>query len=466
MSGPLARLLGPLALLAPLALAAQPAAPVPTPAAAPVPGDQLTLTEAVLLAEQRDARVPVSLAITRADIARARLERAPLLPQLSASASVGYNTQEVDSEFFPAVDESYRDTTAALELRQAVFRWDMLSRWDRSDLRAELARIEEHGRVQDFLTRIVDRYSAVLEARAAQEFAEAEARSLAEEQRTIRDRESVGLATRTGVRETEARAALAEAELIGAQDRVLEAEQALAELIGPGYAPPQPLPPNPPPLGTATDSVEAFVALAQTQALEVQALALRRAIAESEVASAKAEALPQLDLIGRYSDDDSSDSPLGQQREASRIALQLSLPIYSGGAARHGLQAALAEEDSLRAQLDLARRQAAQEARNAWRAVDTAYRRLAALSAAADAATLALQATRDGVEIGRRTQLDLLAAQSAELRARRDLVLARYALLRALTRREAAIGDLRGEDVARLQTLFNRRVSGADTRQD
>ena len=140
MSGPLARLLGPLALLAPLALAAQPAAPVPTPAAAPVPGDQLTLTEAVLLAEQRDARVPVSLAITRADIARARLERAPLLPQLSASASVGYNTQEVDSEFFPAVDESYRDTTAALELRQAVFRWDMLSRWDRSDLRAELAR--------------------------------------------------------------------------------------------------------------------------------------------------------------------------------------------------------------------------------------------------------------------------------------------------------------------------------------
>ena len=176
--------------------------------------------------------------------------------------------------------------------------------------------------------------------------------------------------------------------------------------------------------------------------------------------------LPQLDLIGRYSDDDSSDSPLGQQREASRIALQLSLPIYSGGAARHGLQAALAEEDSLRAQLDLARRQAAQEARNAWRAVDTAYRRLAALSAAADAATLALQATRDGVEIGRRTQLDLLAAQSAELRARRDLVLARYALLRALTRREAAIGDLRGEDVARLQTLFNRRVSGADTRQD
>ena len=70
------------------------------------------------------------------------------------------------------------------------------------------------------------------------------------------------------------------------------------------------------------------------------------------------------------------------------------------------------------------------------------------------------------MEIGRRTQLDLLAAQSAELRARRDLVLARYALLRALTRREAAIGDLRGEDVARLQTLFNRRVSGADTRQD
>ena len=51
MSGPLARLLGPLALLAPLALAAQPAGPVPTPAAAPVPGDQLTLTEAVLLAE-------------------------------------------------------------------------------------------------------------------------------------------------------------------------------------------------------------------------------------------------------------------------------------------------------------------------------------------------------------------------------------------------------------------------------
>jgi len=414
-----------------------------------------SLTEVMERAQRFDARVPVSQAMYRADHARAALDRASLLPQVSATAGIGENSQSITSEFFGTYDESYQDSSLALQLRQPLFRWDLRSRWSRSTLRTELARSEEMARIQDFLTRVVDRYSGVLEAGAELSYATAEAEALRSELDTISDRAEVGLTTVTALRETQARAALAQANLLLADDALRQAEDALLELIGAPLPTLRPLPAQLPELPLAEADREAFVARAVESALEVRVAKLNLAIARSEVKSAIAEAAPKLDLVGELRDDDTSDSSIGQERESSRIGIELSIPLYAGGASYKALQAARADVENYAAQLELARRVAGQEARNAWRAVQTQYHRLDALSAAADAARIALDATRDGVEIGRRTQLDLLEARSALLRAERDHVLARYALLRAVARREAAIGDLDAEDPKRFETLFS-----------
>ncbi|MEN8719844.1 MAG: TolC family protein [Oceanococcaceae bacterium] len=401
-----------------------------------------------------DPRVPASLALSTGENARAALDRAPLLPQLSATADYGETKQKIDSNFFPSVDESFTDSSVALELRQSLFRWDMRSRWSRSDMREARVLADEILRREDFLLRVVDRYSAVLETQAGEAFARADLAALLEEQASIDDRLEAGRATITDQRDTQARRALAEAALLLAEDDRRNAEDALRELIGDPLPTLRALPETLPSFVAPVATLEAFIKTGRENAARVQVARLDLAIAESLITSAIAEAAPRVDLVGRLSTDDSSESLGGQQRDASRIGVQLNVPIYAGGAALKGLTAARADRDRAAAAYDLTQRQAEQEAYSAWRAVDSAQRRLTALAAAREAATLALEATRDGFDIGRRTQLDVLEAQSANLRAERDHTLARYALLRALARREAAVSDLHFNDFPRFDQLF------------
>lgn len=414
----------------------------------------MTLLEAVDRASKHDARVPISRAISRGDAERAALDRASLLPQLSLNAAVAENDQEISSVFFGTLQESWMDNRWSVELRQAVLRWDMRSRWNRTELRQALAITDEQLRIQDFLTRVIDRYCRVLETQADLAFAQAEVQALQREQDTVVDRQSVGLATLTAVRETQARFALAQANLLLAEDAKQQAEDALIELVGLPLPALQPLPEQLPVLPKPAADLAEFIRRSETSALAVRQAQLQLDIARSEVVSAKAEAAPQLDLVGSYRDEDSADFTLGQEVQASRIALELNVPLYAGGGARKALRAAQADVDSLDSQLELALRQARQEAQNAWRAVDTQYRRMHALATAQEAAELALAATEDGLDAGTRTQLDVLEARSARLSAQRDATLARYAALRALARQEAAAGDLREDDINRFQTLF------------
>lgn len=414
-----------------------------------------SLNEIMERAVDGDVRVAGSIAISASDDALADIERSSLLPSLSASASVAENDQQVSSDFFGSSDESYRDTSLSLQLRQAIFRWDMRSRWKRAELMHELARVDEIDRRQNFLNRVLDRYSAVLEAQAELDYAQAEQEALREEQDTIDDRVRVGLSTVTAQRETEARKALADANLLLAEDKALSAQWALEELLAGPVPTLKPLPEQLVRFEAPVAEEMAFIKLAQKTAYLVQHDALALAIAETEISSAIAEAAPKLDLVGQISEDDASESRIGQMRESSRIALELSIPLYAGGGAIKALKAARAQRDGAAAGLELNRRIAGQEARDAWRGVETAYRRLNALSAAKNAAQIALDATRDGFDVGRRTQLDVLEARSAVLRAERDQVLGRYAVLRALARRESAIGDLDFDDFSRFDTLFD-----------
>lgn len=420
----------------------------------PLTASAVTLSEVMQRAVEGDIRIPASLAISRSDDAMAAIERSSLLPSLSATASIAENDLTVSSDFFGTADEQYRDTSMSLTLRQAVFRWDMRSRWKRSRLMFELARVDEIDRRQNFLTRVLDRYSAILETQAELDFARAELEALSEEQDSIADRLRVGLSTVTAQRETEARMALAQANLLLAEDKAKSAEWALEELLAGPVPTLQPLPEKLARFAAPVEDEAGFVELARKTAYSVQRDALALAIAETQISSAIAEAAPKVDLVGTLSEDDTSELRIGQLRESSRIALELSVPLYAGGSAIKGLKAARANRDQADAVLELNRRVAAQEARDAWRGVETAYRRLDALIAASRAANIALDATRDGFDVGLRTQLDVLEARSAVLRAERDQILGRYAVLRALARRESAIGDLHSDDFPRFDLLF------------
>lgn len=181
--------------------------------------------------------------------------------------------------------------------------------------------------------------------------------------------------------------------------------------------------------------------------------ALGHEIARDEVAKFRALTSPSLDLFARIADDRmrgaSGYGPTAHVTANTRIVgLQLTIPLYTGGmrSAKRDEAIALAEKAQLDAQS--LRQEVLRQTQAAWLAVNTGLERVAAHEQALRSARSRLDATETGREVGARTTLDFLNAQSDYYQAQRNLLHTRYQLL--LDRlRLAAIGGELGEDELR-----------------
>lgn len=152
-------------------------------------------------------------------------------------------------------------------------------------------------------------------------------------------------------------------------------------------------------------------------------------------------AKPSVALTGQLLE--TRDPEIGFSRVDTRsIMLTFSMPIYAGGALdaeKHAAeQQAAARHDEL---LD-AQRQSRLDAVTAWQAFETANAQLTAIRTQIRAQRAAVRGVRDEAAVGERTTLnvlnadqELLHAQVNLVRAKRDQLLAAYAL-------KAATGEL------------------------
>ncbi|MCM0045510.1 MAG: TolC family protein, partial [Burkholderiaceae bacterium] len=118
---------------------------------------------------------------------------------------------------------------------------------------------------------------------------------------------------------------------------------------------------------------------------------------------------------------------------------------------------ALSLEDKARADLDTARRNAAQGARSAYLGMQSGLSQVRALEAAETSSKLALEANRLGYDVGVRINIDVLNAQQQLFSTRRDLAKARYETLLAGLKLKAAAGALAEADLAELNALLESR---------
>lgn len=179
-------------------------------------------------------------------------------------------------------------------------------------------------------------------------------------------------------------------------------------------------------------------------------------IARQEIEKFTAAGLPTVSLVAQAGGDRlSGDSAYGGngrvESNGGSILLQVSVPLYNGGmrSAKHDEAVALAEKARLEAAAT--RLAISQQVRASWRGVQSSQARIHARERALASAQLRLDATETGHEVGARTTLDLVNAQADRLRARRELLLAKYQALldRILLARaagELAEPQLRGID--------------------
>jgi outer membrane protein len=136
-------------------------------------------------------------------------------------------------------------------------------------------------------------------------------------------------------------------------------------------------------------------------------------------------------------------------RQAS-IALQASIPLFTGGMRSAQRHEAKALEHKAGADLDAADQQVRQQTRAAWLGLTTAAARVRALQRLFGSTQDRLGATRLGVEIGDRTALELLNAQADFLRSGTDFQKAQSDWLLADLQLGAVAGALSEADLERV----------------
>ncbi|WP_348671789.1 TolC family protein, partial [uncultured Abyssibacter sp.] len=188
---------------------------------------------------------------------------------------------------------------------------------------------------------------------------------------------------------------------------------------------------------------------------------LQAELAQLAIRTNESSRLPQLDLTASYGRNDTSESRIGQDAEEARVGLNLTVPIFTGGANVARLDAARATYLQRAEELRAARELAEAEVRSAWRTVRASRRRIAARERAVQSTRTALVAVRDGYEVGTRTLSDVLAAEQAALRAVQEFNAARHDYVVAVVDLKLAAGTVTDADLPKVDAVFTGENSGS-----
>lgn len=386
--------------------------------------------------------------------------RAALLPQIVGTW--GYQDQHEDgTEGFGElpkqdVDRDSDQRALAVTLDQTVFDWAAFKRFDQAGDQVALAQAQFRTAEQDLLLRTTETYFGVLAADDNLRFARAEKSSLERQLDQAQRRFDVGLSAITDVQEAQARYDLTTAQEIAFEQQLASAREALREITGSpseafGTAPLQPeIPlrlPEPP-------AVDAWLAAARSGNLDVVAATLEAQIADKGVSVARAGHYPTVGAQAQYQDADAKGGRFTGDLESETVGVQVRLPIFAGLATQSRVDEAQARHEQVKAQREGTVRSVERSTRDAWMGVQSGAARVKALRQAVVSSTTALEASETGLEVGTRTAVDVLNAQSGLYSAQRDYARARYDYLLSVLRLKAAAGSLGVEDLTQIDALL------------
>jgi outer membrane protein len=387
--------------------------------------------------------------------------RAGLLPSVSLSAGSVWNHQDMSTRAQTPADYTlrYNSNFYSVQLSQPLFRWQNWVQYKEAQLAVAVAEAQFTGAGQDLALRVAQAYFDVLLAQNSLETAQAQKKAIAEQLAQAKRNFEVGTSTIVDSHEAQARFDLTTAQEIAAESDLEVKRQILRQLTGkapdtlkalrPGVqiAPPQPA------------DMDKWVQSSEQGNVSVQAQQLSFEIATREVERNYANHLPSVDLVASFGKSSLSGAsnplmPVGSDTNAGTIGVQVSMPLFAGGALLSRDREAVALKEKARQDLENARRNAALSARQAYLGVSSGLAQVRALEAGLASSTSALDSNKLGYEVGVRINIDVLNAQQQVYATRRDLARARYDTIMAELKLKAAAGSLTEADLQQVNGLL------------
>lgn len=410
--------------------------------AAPAFADNLSDVYRAALAY--DASHAAAQAAYRAAQEKAPQARAGLLPNVGLNANARYNNS--DSSSFGGT--TYNSYGWGISAAQPIYRGQNFIAYDQAKLAVQLAENELKVAGQDLVLRSARAYFDVLLAQDGLEFIRAQKAAITEQLAAAKRNFEVGTATITDTHEAQARFDLATAQEIAAQNDLEIKRRALHTLSGKTVDTLAALSAKPVLATPMPAEMDAWVTRAQEQNLQVLISRQAKQIADQEIERARAGHHPTLDVAASYND--SRNQSFGGTQMDSKtgmIGLELAVPLYQGGLTSSQVREAVANQEKSRQQLEDAMRNAALQTRQAYLNVTSTEAQVRALEAALASSQKSLESTQLGLEVGVRTNVDVLNAQQQLTSAKKDLAAARYNFLLSVLNLKAAAGTLSAADL-------------------
>ena len=422
-------------------------------------GEQFSLRRALADALARDPQYQAALASARAEREALPQALAGYRPSVSLVGRGSYSEQDVrESGTITPGETSVAAYSYALEVAQPILRGAALREIQQARVALEQAEAAERAARQDLILRLAQAYLQVLQALDESELARAEREALAAQLELAEQRFERGLGNRNELNDARSGLAIARAREIQRRNELDDARLALKEIVGAevaglegfraDFTPSLPFPDQPAPWITAAE--------AQNPELRTRLLANR--IAQLEVDRQRATRLPTLDLTasaGRQSDDQTLFSEDRQEIDTAQVALELRMPLYSGGRTSSLIREAQARLTESVQQAEGERRRVERAVRSSFLGVVSTAELMDALKASLEAEEVRLQTRIEGLESGVDSQIEVLEAYQQYFAVRRDYAEVRLDYLVNRLSLQQAVGTLDERDLGELDRLLD-----------
>ncbi|MBC7520270.1 MAG: TolC family outer membrane protein [Sandarakinorhabdus sp.] len=340
-----------------------------------------------------------------------------------------------------------RTYTAGLQLQQSLYQGGRTRTGvSAAENRILAARARLRSTENTIVLNVVTAYVDVLRFARVVELNQSQVKVLEREQQQAKDRFEVGDLTRTDVAQSQARLAVAQSNLVVAENQLAAARQAYLRVVG---RLPEDLAPMPP-LPLLPDNAGLAVELARENSPALLAARFDEAAARYDVINLQQSRLPTIDAqlsgaVSKYQGGGGGSNFVRQGTFVTQDALvTATIPLWQRGNVGSLVRQAQQRRGQLMAVITSADRQTEESVVNSFNQLRAARAIIVANKVAVDANALAAEGVKQENQVGTRTIIEVLNAEQERLNsevnlvaARRDEQVAAYSLLSALGAAEA-----------------------------
>jgi outer membrane protein len=373
---------------------------------------------------------------------RKKAATSQLLPQISANGSISDNKQEASGDI-----TEYRGERYSVQLSQVLFNWQTFAARKQASILVDQTEAEYFSELAWLLTNVAEKYFNVLLAQDTVTSIRAEVEATTNQLQQVERLYSIQSVQITDLYDAQARLAAIETQQLIAENDLNLAQEALRSVSGVSVGELFRLNEN-----IELPSIDLPVSEWLNRAKETNPQILARMYAmraaDKSIDQAKGAFMPNVNIVVQKQISDLGfDNRQLSRTDSDYIALNVTIPIFTGGRSSAGLSEARSQHVIAQNQLRQMQLEILERTRTAYLQAKSSEQRVKAAKKLTDATELAYTASQRGFELGTVTSVDVLNALRDSFQAERELLRTRYDQIKYKLLLEREAGSITAQDL-------------------